>query len=106
MQELLNEKGITSKKIYDECSKVNLEYINSDEFKLKFKNITKYENVNKTIYRVCKAILIHRSGTFLEDIYLIDSKTGEIVAKQTHPNVPNEVYYDSEIREIFINSYT
>lgn len=81
----IHESGISSKK-YTRTSQntVNLEYIKSQEYHNKFKNITDNNVVNEQLYKRSKAMLLHRNGTDKEDMYLIHSVNGKICGEQTH----------------------
>ena len=72
---------------------INHNYINSGEYRKKFNCISNNEVLNRTVYKIAKKMLNHRSGTLYEDMYWIDIDTGEIVASEvnqkvmhTHPN--------------------
>lgn len=74
-----SESGISGKKkLSNYNNKVDLEYINSNEYRAKFDRITEDKNVNRSLYKYSKAILTHRNGSDKEDLYLIDSKTGKL----------------------------
>lgn len=60
-------------------SKVDLDYIKSDEFKHKFKQASDNPKLNKQLYKLAKAMLTHRNGTDGEDSYILN-KNGEILA--------------------------
>lgn len=88
------ERGISSKRIHTtEENKVNLEYISSKEYKEKFSKLPYNENVRNSVYEQSKAILMHRNGTYYEDICLVDINTGAIKAVSYNNKIPNEVYY-------------
>ena len=53
--------------------KTNLSYINSEAYKNKFDSISDNPNLNKSIYERCKAAVTHQSGTYREDLSIIDS---------------------------------
>ena len=96
-----SEKGISKKlKFTTTENTVNMSYINSDEYKNKFNNITDNENVNNSIYRYSKAALTHRNGSYYEDIYIIDGKTGSLIAKETTPIAENNVKYSAKTESI------
>ena len=94
------EKGITNKRHTDYSAKVDIEYINSKEFKDKFKKISDNPDLNEEIYKNAKAMLVHRSGTGIEDMYLIDSITGKTIAKQTSCITPYEIQYTEKMNDI------
>lgn len=93
-----SERGISSKKgAAGDSSKVDLKYINSKQYKAKFKTITDNQDVNESIYQRAKAMLIHRNGTRLEDMYLLDKSKGEIVGSQTSSSSDYEVEYNKSL---------
>lgn len=59
----------------------NREIINSNEYKRKFKGITKNAKTDDAIYKYAKAGLIHRDGTNREDLYIISKSTGRVLGK-------------------------
>ena len=93
-----SERGISSKKgAAGDSSKVDLKFINSKQYKAKFKTITDNQDVNESIYQRAKAMLIHRNGTRLEDMYLLDKSKGEIVGSQTSSSSDYEVEYNKSL---------
>lgn len=52
--------------------------INSEQYANKFKDITNNEAVNETLLKCSKSILKSRNGTHLEELYLINAKSGKI----------------------------
>lgn len=100
----IQEKGITGKRKHNTSENVvDLSYIKSSEYKNKFSKITNNNAVNDSIYKYSKAILMHRNGTYYEDIYLIDSITGKLVCKETNSITENIVKYSKETNEIVKN---
>lgn len=77
---------------------VNKAYIDSGEYRRKFDKLTDDTNVNKTLYDCAKAALKHRSGTELEDMYWIDSKTGRIVAQELNSSDKRAISYSDTTR--------
>lgn len=78
--------------------KVDETYINSIEFKMKFKNATNSAKANQSLYECSKKALTHRSGTLYEDMYIINAETGYILGKQTNSKYPQGVVYNDNIR--------
>ena len=103
-KQIIFESGI-SKKRYNRNSvnSVDLKYINSDEFKNKFKSITNNAKVNEQIYKQSKAQLIHRNGTDKEDMCLIDSITGKIVGRQTNSKTDFGVDYNQNLKNAVLS---
>ncbi|MBQ5334042.1 MAG: hypothetical protein J6K92_12420 [Oscillospiraceae bacterium] len=77
---------------------VNKTYIDSGEYRRKFDNLTDNPFVNKTLYECAKTALKHRSGTELEDMYWIDSKTGKIIAKEINSTNKRAIVYSEKTR--------
>ena len=99
------EHGITSKKgASGSESRVDLEYINSSEYKAKFSQITDNAKVNESIYQRAKAMLTHRSGTDKEDMYLLDRNDGKIIGLQTGGKTDYEVEYNKSLTDAVNNS--
>ena len=93
------ESGISGKrnqKTYENA--VDLEYINSKEYKNKFKGITGNQKVDEQIYNQAKAQLIHRNGTYKEDMCLINSLTGKIEGIQTSSTTDTGVDYNKSLK--------
>ena len=63
-------------------NKVDLEYIDSSEYRRKFNKITDNSNVNDALRKYAKAMLTHRKGTDGEDAYIIGSKTGNLLLRK------------------------
>lgn len=82
---------------------VNLEYLKSDEYKSKFKQITNNTKVNQQIYKQAKAQLTHRNGTDLEDMCLIDSVTGQVVGRQSESQSAYGVDYNNSLNNAITN---
>ena len=76
-----------------EENRVNFEYINSKEYKAKFDRISDNKAVNDAIYAQAKAMLTHRSGSYYEDLWIIDSRTGSVVAGTSNSKQENQVSY-------------
>lgn len=82
--EVLNEqeRNATNKE-----TMINEKYIRSPEYRAKFKNITGNPIVDQKIYELCRRMLEHRSGTTLEDMYLISATTGEVLGVSTNATI-------------------
>lgn len=79
---------------------VNKTYIDSGEYKRKFDNATENEKVNKTLYDCAKKALKHRSGTAYEDMYWIDSDTGEIILSIVDSDDERAIVYTEKVKKI------
>lgn len=78
---------------------INHTYINSGEYRHKFDHITDNDDVNRVIYSKAKEMLIHRSGTELEDMYWIDRTSGKIVVSATDEKIEKSVKYTEKIKK-------
>lgn len=76
---------------------VNLDYIQSQEYKNKFSSITDNPIVNKAIYERSKAALIHQNGKFTEDLSIID-ENGNFVGG-TSSKIDNETKYTNALNK-------
>ena len=76
---------------------VDLDYINSAEYREKFNAISDNRALNQSIYRYCKAALTHQSGDYFEDLTIL--KTDGSLIGQTSGLIRNETYYNSKLRE-------
>ena len=76
---------------------VDLDYINSDAYKAKFKNISDNPQLNQAIYKYSKAMLTHQSGDYYEDLTSL-SLDGSLVG-QTSGKVKYETRYSKRIKE-------
>ena len=81
-----------------------MDYINSEEYKKKFKGITGKAKVDNQIYNQAKAQLTHRNGSDKEDMCLIDSDTGEIMGRQTSSNSDFGVNYNKSLKDAVSNA--
>ncbi len=97
----LSEHGISGK--HQSVTKenvVDLKYLDSKEYKSKFKSITDNNTVNTAIYKYAKAILTHRNGTYYEDLYLIDAETGISKYIISNAKFENAVDYTQRAKSI------
>ncbi len=83
---------------------VNKTYIESGEYRRKFDSLTDNSEVNKTLYDCAKSALEHRSGTLIEDMYWVDSKSGKIVTKEIDSKEKQAIIYSDKTRKIVKNS--
>lgn len=82
---------------------VNKAYIDSGEYRRKFDNATNNPSVNKTLYDCAKKALKHRGGTILEDMYWIDSETGNVILSVTDSTEKRAIVYTDRIRRTIKN---
>lgn len=76
----------------------DMEYILSDEFGKKFKNITENKAVNETLLQCARNAIYHRNGTLFEDMYLINGNTGEIMGEQLDSQCERGIIYNESIK--------
>ena len=77
-------------------NKVDMQYIESEEYRRKFTQITENSEVNQKIRQTAKAILTHRKGTDFEDTYIIDLSTGKTLIKEVNSKEPLTVTIKSD----------
>ncbi len=84
---------------------VNKTYIESGEYRKKFDSITDSKTVNRVLYSKAKEMLLHRSGTILEDMYWIDKETGNVVACITDQGeeIQSRIEYTQAVRKVIAN---
>ena len=91
------EKGYSNGVINRSGSnKVDMQYIESEEYRRKFTQITENSEVNQKIRQTAKAILTHRKGTDFEDTYIIDLSTGRTLIKEVSSKEPLTVTIKSD----------
>ena len=83
---------------------VNKTYIDGGEYRRKFDNISDNAEVDRAVYNSAKAALKHRSGTVYEDMYWIDSESGEVIASEINSRKQQEIVY-SEATKRVVSSY-
>lgn len=95
----VSEKGISGKrKQKTNENSVDIDYINSTEYRDKFRTITDNHDVNKELYKCARAELTHRNGTYKEDMYLISSIDGKTKGFNTSSKKDNIVSYNSSLK--------
>lgn len=95
-----NESGISGKHITRTGENtVDKEYIASQEFKDKFKGITGNSRVDQQIYSQAKAQLVHRDGTYGEDLALINGFTGSVEGNQFNSKTDTGVDYNKSLNQ-------
>lgn len=101
----IREKGISGKKHFSTAeNRVNFDYVNSKTYKAKFMSISENQTVNNAIYLQAKAILTHRSGTYFEDLCLIDGDSGKVMGITANSKAENVVTYSMRMKEIALNN--
>ncbi len=75
----------------------DLEYINSDAFAQKFNMATDNAAVNKTLLECSRASIVHRNGTYYEDMYIIDGNSGIVLASQLNAAKPHGINHTEEM---------
>ena len=75
----------------------DMEYINSEEYAEKFRDITPNEKVNQMLLECSRKAIEHRNGTLYEDMYLINADTGEIEGFQLNALNPQGIDYNDSL---------
>lgn len=83
----------------DKSTLVNSSYINSGEYRNKFDKITDNKAVSRVLYAKAKEMLVHRSGTKVEDMCWIDGRTGEVVASITDETIEQGIRYSPTVEK-------
>lgn len=100
-----SESGINSKlKFASTDNSVDLDYISSNEYHNKFKGITGNSKIDEQIFKQSKAMLTHRNKTDKENMCLIDSRTGDIVGRQTHSKTDFGIDYNDSLNNAIRNN--
>lgn len=81
--------------------KVDLDYIDSREYKNKFSLISNDPLVNKAIYERSKAALTHQNGKYTEDLSIID-ESGKLIGN-TSSKIDNETKYTTSLNKIIFS---
>ena len=84
--------------ISNKNTEVEWDYINSDDFKKAFDNLTENKELNETLYNSAIEILEHRDGTVYEDLYMI-GLNNEFILKNTTENKPYRASFNQEQEE-------
>lgn len=79
---------------------INHSFINSGEYRKKYDEISDDKELNRKIYQIAKKMLMHRSGTLLEDMYWIDIDSLEIVASETTQKEECKVKYSKATKKM------
>lgn len=75
---------------------VDLGYIKSEQYRRKFNQITRNTSVNNAIRQYATAMLTHRAGTDGEDLYLLNSDTGDLILRKNTEKGELEVSLSKE----------
>lgn len=75
----LNQTTKITKKKPSDYGVVDRGFVNSKAFHDKFENITNHKVVSESLYQESMKMLEHRDGTGLEDLIMLDSKTGKVI---------------------------
>ena len=81
----------------DKAINSDLNYIKSQEYRMRFHGITGNEKVDDKIWEYSKEILEHRTGTFKEDLILVNMDTGAKIYEIKNSISDNSVDYDKDI---------
>ncbi len=87
---------VTLKKYNSLDVAVDRTLVNSKRYHDKFDGLTESKLLNECLYQVAMKILEHRDGTWKEDVYALDSRTGEIILSITDCNLDAKVGMNRE----------
>lgn len=79
---------------------VDKSYIENGDFRKKFDKISESKCLNRLLYHLAKAMLMHRSGTIYEDMYWIDVESNKVVAKITDSTDEGKIIYPESVKRI------
>ena len=85
-------------------TQVNHTYLNSGAYRRKFDTLTDSRSLNRLIYQSAKEMLIHRSGTMLEDMYWIDPETETVVYRKLDETKERMIRVDDSTFKV-LNKY-
>lgn len=77
-------------------NEVNFDYIHSEDYRKKFSKITQYSNVNDAIRKYAESMLVHRTNSDYEDLYIISGKTGKLLFRNAKSTSVLEVQVTKE----------
>ena len=104
----LRKKGVTAstptekarQPIYGKATlEIDKEYITSQEYHKKFIGITGNNKVDEQLCKYSRGMLEHRTGTYGEDLVLLDMDTGELIANHDTSTKGNAVTYTDELNK-------
>lgn len=72
-------------------TKVDKKLFKNEKWRSNFDKITDNPKLNNRIRNLAKQMLKHRDGTFYEDMYFIDAKTGKIIGYNTESTTKTRV---------------
>lgn len=83
-------------------NKADLSYINSDDYRAKFRSISDNPTLNHAIYRYCKAAVIHQSGDYYEDLTLL--RIDGSFLGQTSSKERNMTQYTESLKDAILSA--
>ena len=84
--------------------RVDMDYINSNEYRMKFHGITGNPVVDDRIAEQCKTILESRSGTYKETLVILDADKGSWLGTVDNSIEDNAVYYSEKALRLVENA--
>lgn len=90
----------------DKSIVVNFKDIEKQEYRMKFKGITGDSSVDDTVCNYSRQILNHRSGTYQEDLILLDADTGKHILTLDKGGVNSGVIYTEEAYDAIDRAHT
>ena len=80
--------------------RVDLDYINSNEYRMKFHGITGNPVVDDRIAEQCRLILESRNGTYKETLVILDADNGSLLGSIDNSTDNNHVSYDAKANQM------
>lgn len=84
-------------------TKVDTNIFNNERWRNNFERITDNSKVNNSLRNLSEQMLKHRGGTFYEDMYFIDAKTGKIMGYNTTSQTKCAVGENESLRKALEN---
>lgn len=104
VEEVVEEITKITKKVYNgDYGIVDRQLVNSKAFHDKFEELLSHKSVNESIYREAMEMLEHRDNTPFEDLIVIDSRNGKVIARFTESTVPGKISLTAEQVDEILN---
>ncbi len=78
-------------------------YIESNEYRRKFDEISENHKLNRILYNLAKKMLLHRNGTFYEDMYWIDANTCRVITQELNATEEKKITYSLKTKNLIKN---
>ncbi len=94
------EKEEQKIKTRDPNTIISRTFIESNEYRRKFNKISENQKLNRVLYCLAKKMLIHRNGTFYEDMYWIDADSCKVIAKELNATEEKKIIYSKKTKSL------